>query len=600
MTEIGTAALRYAHLGLSVIPLRSKGKIPIFQEWQKVATCEENQVTRWFQQNPESNVGIATGPKSNCFVLDVDIAKGGQDSFDTLLAKHGQFPDTWQQITGSGGFHLFFRYPNFRVSNANDLMPGIDIRGDGGQVVAPPSIHPTTGKRYEWDGLKDIEDTPMAEAPMWLLDLLQGKQAPETKTAREPLADRIPNGTRHQALVSLAGAMRRFGLNSHEMLPTLREVNRTRCEEPKPEDEIRHIAESMMKYQPADTDLFKTTTKLWRILKAREIEQENAKQAAAAKLDKIKAKAIDGLSVYRTPQVEHGCLVDGLIYNGLTLFAGAPKSAKSYLALQLALAVANGNKFLDQRDVMTPGLVLYVALEEGPNRTSSRMRKLQKKESIYLQNISMVYSLLPLMCGGLEQLRLMAKEKSPSLIIIDTFLALVGNGNGKRDVLRSEYGEMNTLHTLAQENETAVFLIHHKRKTVAGSTALDSVSGSTGLTAAADSIWTIDKQPDSMSCVSITGRDTEDQTLSLKFGQDPFGWQLIGTGDAIKTMTIEREIYAVLREEGAQTPAKLAVLLRMNVNQVRSAVYDLSARGFVNRASKGAYSLAPDKNWESQ
>jgi DNA-binding IclR family transcriptional regulator len=56
----------------------------------------------------------------------------------------------------------------------------------------------------------------------------------------------------------------------------------------------------------------------------------------------------------------------------------------------------------------------------------------------------------------------------------------------------------------------------------------------------------------------------------------------------------------VLREEGAQTPAKLAVLLRMNVNQVRSAVYDLSARGFVNRASKGAYSLAPDKNWESQ
>jgi Bifunctional DNA primase/polymerase, N-terminal/AAA domain/Primase C terminal 1 (PriCT-1) len=599
MTEIGTAALRYAHLGLSVIPLRPKGKIPIFHEWQNVATRDEKQVERWFQQNPDSNVGIATGPKSKCFVLDVDIAKGGQDSFDTLLAKHGQFPDTWQQITGSGGFHLFFRYPNFRVANANDLMPGIDIRGEGGQVVAPPSIHPTTGKRYEWDGLRDIEDTPLAEAPLWLLELLQEKLTPEPKP-RDPLAERIPNGTRHQALVSLAGALRRFGLSSHEILPTLREVNRTRCEEPKPEDEVQHIAESMMKYQPADTDLYKTATKLWRVLKAREIEQENAKAAAAAKLEKVKAKAIDGLSVYRAPQVEHGCLVDGLIYNGLTLLAGAPKSAKSFLVLQLALAVANGNKFLNQRDVLKPGRVLYLALEESPKRTSTRMRKLQKLESIYLQNISMVYDLLPLLSGGLDQLRLMAREQSPSLIIIDTFVAAIGNGTAKRDVFRSEYSEMNTLHALAQEFDTSVFLVHHKRKTVAGSTALDSVSGSAGITAAADSIWTIDKQQDCMSCIAITGRDTEDQTLSLKFGQDPFGWELIGTGDAIKTMSLEREIYSVLREEGAQTPARLAILLRMNVNEIRRSVYDLSARGFINRIANGSYSLAADKTWEGQ
>src|SRR5947207_504059 len=95
------AALRYVHMGLAVIPLRPKDKRPIFDEWQNIASKDEALVSRWFIQNPDSNVGIATGPKSNCFVLDVDTVKGGQDSYDCWLNQHGRFPDTWQQITGS-------------------------------------------------------------------------------------------------------------------------------------------------------------------------------------------------------------------------------------------------------------------------------------------------------------------------------------------------------------------------------------------------------------------------------------------------------------------------------------------------------------------
>jgi len=597
MTEIGEAALRYAKLGLAVIPLRPHGKIPIFGEWQKIASRDEALVSRWFTQNPDCNVGIATGPKSNCFVLDVDIAKGGQDSFDELLAKHGRFPDTWQQITGSGGFHLFFRWPTFTVHNAADLLPGIDIRGDGGQVVAPPSIH-ACGNTYQWDGLSEIEDTPLAEAPEWLLDLLQGRTARVAPTL-DAVGERIPTGTRHKVLVSMAGTMRRMGLNASEILAALSQVN-NRCEVPKEPAQLQQIAESMMRYQPSDRDLFKTANSLWRVTKAREIEQESAKQAAQADLQSFEVKIVDGLEVYRTPATELNCVVDGLLFHGLTIFAGTPKSGKSWTALQLALSVANGTRFLGARDVLRPGLVLYVALEENESRTGSRMRKLQGEETPYLQNIRMVYSLKPLMQGGKEQLDELMDKLSPSLTVIDTFVACVGNSGGKGgNVFRSEYSEVSTITKLAEKHKTAIFLIHHKRKTVPGmASGLDSVAGSAGMTAAVDSIWTIDKEDEGVSSISITGRDVEDQTLAVKFEQgEPFGWSLIGTGNAVKSMKEEREICTALREEGAQTVGKLAMMLRQNVNRTRDMLYSLRERGYVQRSTDNKYYLLPENQW---
>lgn len=595
LSEMGQAAIRYAEMGLAVIPLVPHGKNPIFREWQKVATNDRTMVSRWFEQNPTCNVGIATGTKSNCFVLDVDVNKGGRDSYDSLILKHGRFPDTWQQITGSGGFHLFFRWPAFTVHNANDLFPGIDIRGEGGQVVAPPSIH-ACGNRYEWDGAEELEDSPLAEAPMWLLELLQGKSERTSPRSVGPVVvDMLPKGSRHQALVSMAGTMRRLGLNASEILAALREVNRNRCEEPKEDAQLRQIAESMMRYQCSDRDLFKTANALWRVTKAREIEQENAKQAEAAELEKAALKTVDGLTVYRTPVSEQRCVVDGLLFHGLTIFAGSPKSGKSWFALQLALAVANGERFIGSRDVLRPGRVVYVALEENATRTASRMRLLQPKESVYLQNISMVYELLPLMGGGAEQLDELARTLRPTLMIVDTFTACVGReGGGSRNVFRSEYAEMNVLHKLAEKHDFALLLIHHKRKTVPGSSGLDSVAGSAGMTAAADAIWTIDKEDEGVSSISTTGRDIEEQTLAVKFERDqPFGWNLIGTGDAVKSMKDEKEIYTVLREEGALAVGKVAMLLRMNVNRTRELLYEMHRQGYVNRDSSNRYYLAP-------
>ncbi|MCC6344274.1 MAG: bifunctional DNA primase/polymerase [Bryobacterales bacterium] len=199
------SALEYAHLGLSVIPLH--GKRPYFENWYDVATRDENTIQHWWTQNHNDNIGIVTGIKSQVFVVDVDPRNGGEDSIDTLFTRHGRFPTTWEAMTGSGGRHYYFRMPAFPVGNVVGFAPGIDIKGTGGQVVAPPSIHPDTGKRYEWDGLNDIQDEPLAEAPRWLLDAVR-ERTESKKATSPPIALKIPKGVQHITLVSLAGRLR--------------------------------------------------------------------------------------------------------------------------------------------------------------------------------------------------------------------------------------------------------------------------------------------------------------------------------------------------------------------------------------------------------
>lgn len=578
------AAMRYAKLGLCVIPLHVREKKPMFANWPEVATTDQSLISRWWHQTPQANVGIATGKKSGIFVLDVDPEKGGRESYEDLVLKYGRFPDTWQQITGSKGFHLFFRYPAFPVHNAAGILPGIDIRGDGGQVVAPPSIHPVTGAAYEWDGLDEIEQTHIAEAPHWLLDLLQSKSTSHSQHL--PVAEKINKGVQHYTLLALAGMMRRLGLNENEILPTVLEVNRNRCEQPGPDANIRQIVSSVMRYRPADADLFRTSSKLWRMTKAKEFE-EKEKEA------KLGLQVVDGLTVYRSSGIDQKCIIQGILYNGLTMFAGRPKVGKSWLTLQLAIAVARGERFIGL-PVNTPGRVVYIALEESQSRTATRMQRLIEAETPFLENISMVYSMDPWIHGGKEQLDRILEERKPTLVIIDTLLALLGGSDRKKDVLRSEYAEIDAIRKVAAKHDTALLLVHHMRKAVIGESGIDAVAGSTGVTAAADAVWTIKREdPASGICgLEVVGREVEEQSLAIRFKRDgEVGWELIGTGPEVKTIKDEREIMTLLRDEGALSPARIAGLLRMNANNVRSVLYAMSQRGAVTRQSSGTYIL---------
>ena len=157
-------ALNYAKRGLYVFPCRVKDKRPATANGVKDATIDPDLIERWWREEPEFNIAVATGALSRIFVTDID-GLDAEAELKKLEAQYGPIPSTVELITARGR-HLFFQYPEQPVRNsAGKLAPGIDVRGDGGYVLAPPSKHPS-GRRYCWSV---DSGNAFATAPEWLL-----------------------------------------------------------------------------------------------------------------------------------------------------------------------------------------------------------------------------------------------------------------------------------------------------------------------------------------------------------------------------------------------------------------------------------------------
>ncbi len=280
---MGAIAARYARRGWPIFPLhtpvadggcscrrscgRDQGKHPRTLHGLSDATTDPDRIRAWWAMWPEANIGLATGAVSGLFVLDVDEATGGWDTLNALQARHGHLPDTPAVITGSLGVHLYFRHPGGRVPNSvGKLGPGLDVRGDGGFVVAPPSLH-RSGRRYASDTEWHPDRVPLAEAPAWLVALVV---EPVTGTPpAAPLGDGelIAAGQRNTVLTSLAGTMRRRGFTAGAIRAALTVENVARCRPPLSEAEVAQIAGSVARYAPAAPPPRST----WRGLRVREV-----------------------------------------------------------------------------------------------------------------------------------------------------------------------------------------------------------------------------------------------------------------------------------------------------------------------------------------
>jgi hypothetical protein len=181
---IPDAALDYARHGWPVFPCEPRGKRPLVAKGFKAATTDEMQIVRWWQRWPEANIGIPAGP--HFVVVDVDVHKGGQQSMQALVARHGPIPRTLCARTGGGGFHHLFAPRPEIICKSNCLGTGIDTRGNGGYIVVAPSIH-ATGAAYEWES--DPFDTALAPCPDWLVPRGNLQDLPPPTNA--PVDDRV-------------------------------------------------------------------------------------------------------------------------------------------------------------------------------------------------------------------------------------------------------------------------------------------------------------------------------------------------------------------------------------------------------------------------
>jgi hypothetical protein len=237
-------ALQLAAKGICVFPCGVRSKTPSTPHGCRDATTDAAVIRGWWTANREYNIGIATGARSNIFVLDID---GG--SAETALKRledcHGELPASVEVITARGR-HVYFKYPSTLVRNsAGKLGEGLDIRGDGGFVIAPPSLHPS-GRRYCWS----VDSAAaFAQAPPWLLDRIAEKKSGNDTTPpfewRALVCNGVTEGARNQSIAKLAGHFLRRYIDPVVTLEMMTVWNTVRCKPPLAEADVQTIVNSI-------------------------------------------------------------------------------------------------------------------------------------------------------------------------------------------------------------------------------------------------------------------------------------------------------------------------------------------------------------------
>lgn len=190
-------ALAYLSNNWSVIPIHTRDKRPVLSSWKpyQYTRATEEEAGRWFT-GTDLNIGIVTGSISDLTVIDCDSAEA------VALAESFGLPSTWTVQTAKGR-HYYFRYQSgSRNFQKRDDLPGIDLRSEGGYVVAPPSVHPT-GVAYQWV----VNSGELADLPAWILST-----KPSHRTPFPLLYGVQPPGSRNQSLARLAGKWVKLGL----------------------------------------------------------------------------------------------------------------------------------------------------------------------------------------------------------------------------------------------------------------------------------------------------------------------------------------------------------------------------------------------------
>lgn len=234
-------ALHYASYGWAVFPLLPHGKTPLTANGFKAATTDVAQITTWWTNHPDANIGIATGAVSNLVVLDFDAKSGGLPTYDDLVKSFDALP-TAVVRTGGGGRHLYFTHPGEPVRNKAGYSQGMDVRGDGGYVVAPPSIH-ENGESYRWDNAAFT----VGPLPGFLLKGLTERAKPLSDPGRAVTPNEVQEGGRNHYLTKVAGALQRQGILTYAGLSA---VNDEKCVPPLPEWEVKAVFNSISRHEP--------------------------------------------------------------------------------------------------------------------------------------------------------------------------------------------------------------------------------------------------------------------------------------------------------------------------------------------------------------
>ena len=304
----------------------------------------------------------------------------------------------------------------------------------------------------------------------------------------------------------------------------------------------------------------------------------------------ITAAALQGMEF---PPIKY--VVEGYLTEGLTIFAGRPKLGKSWLCLDIAGAVAMGGVAFGKIDVEA-GDVLYAALEDNLRRLQSRMRRVTPTGD-WPDRLTFWTEMKRLDEGGLAAVRAWVEAAdNPRLIIIDTLAKVRGSRSEKDTAYESDYKAMTELHKLASEKGLAIVLVHHVRKMEAED-PLDTVSGTLGLTGAADTVLVLNRSGQGTTLYG-RGRDIEEIETAVQFERDLCRWTILGEASEVHRSDERTTIVEAMREAGdVMTVSDMVAATGMNRNNLDQLLYKMRRAGAIERIKAGTYRLCdtPDK-----
>lgn len=284
--------------------------------------------------------------------------------------------------------------------------------------------------------------------------------------------------------------------------------------------------------------------------------------------------------------------VPGLLAEGVSVLAGPPKVGKSWLALCLAVAVAAGNRALGHIQV-TPGPVLYLALEDTGRRLQSRLSKVLQ-DGPPPDGLTFAIDCPPLPAGGADQVAAWLDDNPTArLVIIDVFAKIRGNPPMGLSAYDADYLSVGRIKSIADRYGVAVVLVHHTRKHVSEDFLAD-VSGTNGLAGAADATLVLRRARGSANGVlHVTGRDIDETEYPVTFNADTGAWQIHDGHLDDQLADTRAAILRHVRDNPGASPAEVAQALNLAHDLVRATLRRMVKDGQLNNDGRGRYVAPP-------
>lgn len=557
--NLSEAALYYAQHGFPVFPC-GPDKRPLTAHGFKDATTGVTQIKKWWHDHPNALIGMPTGERTGIDVLDIDDPQKFEAECNLDFSGH-------TVVKTRKGFHVWFeRDPSQPLKSRVRPMTAADTRGDGGYVIVPPSRHDNGEYYFEHSG-------PLKPMPQELLKIVV--KQPKKKAEKQDKSNALSYCSMYgaKALRSECAVIRsaqdgrqEFTLNAAALkigsLVAGGELDRRIAH-----DELLSAAMQMKDFDPGKPwteDQLKA-----KIERGLDHGARNPRTAPAA-------DTLDGITAAELAQKHFAPLkwvIPNILPEGCYLLTARPKAGKSWLGLQISLAVALGLMTLGQQ--ASRGKAVYLALEDNQRRLQDRLKQLRPQG--YATPDLLLFTEWPRFdTGGLDRLKELIERERPKLVVIDT-LAKVRPATTNSNVYEQDYKALAPLTELANRSRCCIVVVHHNRKGKSDADALEQISGSLGLAGAVDGALVIDGvRSEKQYKLSLIGRDIpNDDELAIRRKANG-EWEVLGVAQQVFISSERKQITDLLAfHPGGLKPREIADHLGKRQNATRKLLMSM-------------------------